>query len=123
MFHRPQFKPQFRAEVVPGEGVFVLSELHQSVLQGRLYEIVAPCLDGRPVEEVCARLHGQATPAHVFYTLAQLEKRGYLAEADDTRPTAELALWSEQQVDAAVAARRLAETSVTIRAAPSPLPL
>ena len=81
MFHRPQFKPQFRVEVVPGEGVFLLSELHQAVLQGSLYEIVAPCLDGRAVEEVCASLRGQATPAHVFYTLAQLEKRGYLAEA------------------------------------------
>src|SRR5271155_848035 len=103
MFHRPQFKPQFRVEVVPGEGVFLLSELHQAVLQGRLYEIVAPCLDGRPVEEVCARLDGQATPAHVFYTLAQLEKRGYLAEAPagakEARPTAESALWAEQQID------------------------
>ena len=115
MFHRPQFKPQFRVEVVPGEGVFLLSELHQAVLQGSLYELVAPCLDGRPVHEVCARLHGQATPAHVFYTLAQLEKRGYLAEADDTRPAAESALWAEQQVDAAVATRRLAETPVAIR--------
>ena len=116
MFHRPQFKPQFRVEVVPGEGVFLLSELHQAVLQGSLYEIVAPCLDGRPVEEICARLRGQATPAHVFYTLAQLEKRGYLAEADDGRPAAESALWAEQQVDPAVAARRLAETPVAIRA-------
>jgi ribosomal protein S12 methylthiotransferase accessory factor len=116
MFHRPQFKPQFRAEVVPGEGVFVLSELHQAVLQGRLYEIVAPYLDGRPVEEICARLHGQATPAHVFYTLAQLEKRGYLCELDDARPAAESALWSEQQVDPAAAGRRLAVTAVAIRA-------
>jgi ribosomal protein S12 methylthiotransferase accessory factor len=116
VFHRPQFKPQFRVEVVPGEGVFLLSELHQAVLQGSLYEIVAPCLDGRAVEEVCASLRGQATPAHVFYTLAQLEKRGYLAEADDARPTAESALWAEQQVDPAAAARRLAETPVTIRA-------
>ena len=61
-------------------------------------------------------LRGQATPAHVFYTLAQLEKRGYLAEADDPRPAAESALWAEQQVDPASAARRLAETPVTVRA-------
>jgi oxazoline/thiazoline synthase len=61
-------------------------------------------------------LRGQATPAHVFYTLAQLEKRGYLAEADDPRPAAESALWAEQQVDSASAARRLAGTPVTVRA-------
>jgi ribosomal protein S12 methylthiotransferase accessory factor len=122
MFQRPQFKPHFRVEVVPGEGVFLLSEPHQTVLQGSLYELVAPCLDGRPVEEVCARLSGQATPAHVFYTLAQLEKRGYLTEAPlfnaegakGTRPSAESALWAEQQVDPAIAVRRLAETPVNI---------
>jgi bacteriocin biosynthesis cyclodehydratase domain-containing protein len=115
MFRRPQFKPQFRVEVVPGEGVFLLCELHQVVLQGSLYELVAPCLDGRAVEEVCVRLRGQATPAQIFYTLAQLEKRGYLAEADDARPAAESALWAEQQVDPA-AARRLGGTPVTVRA-------
>src|SRR6202042_1034608 len=86
------------------------------VLQGSLYELVAPCLDGRTVEEVCARLRGQATTARVFYTLTKLEKRGYLAEADDARPAAESALWAEQQVDPAAAARRLAETAVMIRA-------
>ena len=116
MFQRPQFKPQFRVEVVPGEGVFLLSELHQTVLQGSLYELIAPCLDGHPVEQVCARLRDQTTPAHIFYTLAELEKRGYLAEADDARPVAESALWAEQQVDSAAAARCLAETPVTIRA-------
>ena len=116
MIRRPQFKSQLRVEVEPGEGVFVLSELHQAVLQGSLFEIVAPCLDGRPVEEICARLKGQATPAHVFYTLAQLEKRGYLTEADNARPAAESALWAEQQIDPSVAARRLAETPVALRA-------
>ena len=117
MFRRPQFKPQLRVEVVPGEGVFVLSELQQDVLQGSLYELIAPCLDGRPIEDVCARLTGQTTPAHIFYTVAQLEKRGYLVEAGDARPVAESALWAEQQIDPAAAARRLAETSVAIRAA------
>jgi oxazoline/thiazoline synthase len=116
MFRRPRFKPHLSVEVVPGEGVFLLSELRQVVLQGRLYEQVAPCLDGRPVEEVCERLRGQATPAQVFYVLALLEKRGCLTEAGDTLPAAELALWAEQQVDPAPAARRLSETPVEVRA-------
>jgi ribosomal protein S12 methylthiotransferase accessory factor len=117
MLRRPRFKPHLRVEVVPGEGVFLLSEQHQVVLQGRLYELVAPGLDGRPVEEVCERLRGRATAAQVFYTLAQLEKRGCLTEAADARPAAESALWAEQQIDAAAASRRLAETAVEVRAA------
>jgi len=116
MIRRPQFQHQFRVEVVPGDGVFLLSEQHQTILQGSLYELVAPCLDGSMVEEVCNRLVGQATPAQIIYTLIQLEKRGYLAEADAPRPTAESALWAEQQVDPTAAARRLCETSVQVRA-------
>ena len=50
MIRRPRFKPHLRVEVLPGEGVFLLSEQRQSVLQGRLYEQVASRLDGRPVE-------------------------------------------------------------------------
>jgi hypothetical protein len=37
--------------VIEGEGVFVLSETEQTVLQGRLCEQVVAVLDGRPVAE------------------------------------------------------------------------
>jgi ribosomal protein S12 methylthiotransferase accessory factor len=116
MFRRPRFKPHLRVEVVPGEGVFLLSELNQTVLQGRLYELVAPCLDGRSVEEVSAALRGRVTGAQVFYTLGQLEQKGYLTESDDALPVSEAALWTIQQVDPAVARRRLAEVPVAVHA-------
>jgi ribosomal protein S12 methylthiotransferase accessory factor len=117
MLRRPRFKAHLRVEVVPGEGVFLLSEQQQVVLQGRLYELVAPALDGRSTEEICDQLRGRASAARVFYTLAQLEKRGCLGEAADVRPAAESALWAEQQIDPGVAAHRLADTTVEVRAA------
>jgi ribosomal protein S12 methylthiotransferase accessory factor len=116
MLNRPQFKPHYRAEVVPGEGVFLLSETVQTVLQGRLYELVAPLLDGRPVTDICRGLRGYATAAQVYYTLAQLEKKGYLAEVDGAFPPGEVALLSIQDIDPALAARRLADTAVAVRA-------
>ena len=115
MMRRPRFKPHLRVEVVPGEGVFLLSERDQRVLQGRLFELVAPCLDGRPVEEVCAGLRGKASPAEVVYTVAQLEQKGCLADGDAPVPSGEAALWSIQGVDPVEAARRLAETPVSVR--------
>jgi ribosomal protein S12 methylthiotransferase accessory factor len=102
-------------DVAPDEGLFLLSEGRQVVLRGRLYELVAPLLDGRPVEEVCERLRGRATPAEVFYALAQLEKKGHVAEADDELPAHEAALWSAQGVAPAAVARRLAEKAVALR--------
>jgi bacteriocin biosynthesis cyclodehydratase domain-containing protein len=115
MLRRPRFKPHFRVEVVPGEGVFLLSEMSQTVLQGRLYELVAPCLDGRPLRDVSARLRGQISAAHVYYTLNELEKRGYLAEADESLSEGEAGHFSMQGVDPQTAAQRLAETTVAIR--------
>ncbi len=117
MLRRPRFKPHLRVEIVPGEGVFLLSEMSQTVLQGRLYELVAPCLDGRPREEVSAQLRGWASPAQVYYTLGQLEQKGYLAESDDGVSPGEAGLYSMQGVDAQTAAKDLAETPLTIRVA------
>ena len=86
MIRRPRFKPHLRVEVVPGEGVFLLSEQDQLVLQGRLYELVASSLDGSPAEEVCARLRGQASPAEVYYTMGRLEQKGCLDGRRRSRP-------------------------------------
>jgi bacteriocin biosynthesis cyclodehydratase domain-containing protein len=118
MFRRPRFKPHFHVEIVSGEGVFLVSDAQQTVLQGRLYELVAACLDGRPAEKVCDELRNRASPAQIFYTLAQLEKKGYLAEADESgRPHADglAALWTGLGLDPDAVARRLAATAVALR--------
>jgi bacteriocin biosynthesis cyclodehydratase domain-containing protein len=115
MLRRPRFQPHLRVEVVPGEGVFLLSELTQTVLQGRLYEQVAPCLDGRPTEEIVGGLCPQLAPAQVFYTLAQLEQKGYLTESDDVLDADQAAWWTEQQVRPTEAAERLVTTAVEVQ--------
>jgi ribosomal protein S12 methylthiotransferase accessory factor len=116
MLSRPRFLPHFHVEVVPGEGVFLLSDSRQSLLRGRLYELLAVRLDGRPVEDVCERLRGEASPAEVYYALTQLERKGYLCEEDESLPAGQAALWSAQQVGPGTAARRLAEHPVVVQA-------
>ena len=92
----------------------MLSEMRQVILQGRLFELVMPALDGRPVEQVCQQLAGMATPAQVFYTINTLEKKGYLCEADAATQSTNAALWTIQGVEPAVAAGRLAGTTVSV---------
>jgi ribosomal protein S12 methylthiotransferase accessory factor len=125
MLSRPRFRPHFHAEVVPGEGVFLLSESGHTLLRGRLYELVAPLLGGRTAEEVCDRLRGHASPAQVYYALAQLERKNYLCEDEPALPVSQAAFWSSQQVVPQVAARNLADRAVVVRALgvePGPLP-
>jgi bacteriocin biosynthesis cyclodehydratase domain-containing protein len=116
MLARPRFRPHFHVQVVPGEGVILLSDSRQTLLRGRLYELVAPWLDGRTAEELCDHLQGQAAPAEVYYALAQLERKEYVCEQDGAIPAGHAALWSSQKVPPTEAARRLAERPVTVHA-------
>jgi ribosomal protein S12 methylthiotransferase accessory factor len=116
MLNRPRFHPHFHVEVMPGEGVYLLSASRQAVLRGRLYELVTPWLDGRTAQDVCTQLRGTASPAAVYYALAQLERKDYLCEEEEALPAGQAALWSSQQVAPGTAAQRLAERPVVVRA-------
>jgi ribosomal protein S12 methylthiotransferase accessory factor len=117
MLKAPRFQPHLRVEVVPGEGAFVVSGGQQTLLKGRLYELVVPWVgDGRTPDDLCDQLRDEASAAEVYFVLGQLEKKGYLCEQAGALPDEEAALWSSQQVDPAEAARRLGETTVTLRA-------
>src|SRR3954469_12332364 len=116
MLTRPRFRPHFHVEVVPGEGVVLLSDTRHSLLRGRLYELVVPWLDGRTADDVCARLRAEASPAEVYYALTQLERKGYLCEEEPALPAAQAALWSSQQVAPRTAVQRLAERPVVVGA-------
>jgi ribosomal protein S12 methylthiotransferase accessory factor len=116
MLSRPRFHPHVHVQVVPGEGVFLLSDSRQTLLRGRLVELVAPWLDGRPAQEVCDLLRGKAAAAEVYYALTQLERKGHLCDHEDALPPSQAALWSSQQIDPGVAARRLAERPLAVRA-------
>lgn len=114
MLRRPRLRPHLRVEAVPDVGAVLLSETRQIVLQGRLYELVLPLLDGRPVEEVCEAL-GATTPAsHVFHTIRTLHKRGFVEERPDDPSATDGALWSIQGLEPAEAERRLASAAVRV---------
>lgn len=114
MLRHPRFKPHIRIDRVEGAGVLVLSEARQLVLQGRLYELVMPALDGRPVEDVCRELQRDASPAQVFHTIRQLENRGFLCEGNGQSPTTADALWTIQDLKPETVAERLATTTLSV---------
>ncbi len=119
MLERPRFKPHLRVDVVPGEGAFVLSpDAGQTLLRGRLYELVVPEIGGgRAADEVCDALEGRASAAEVYFVVGQLEKKGFLyeAEAEEGVVDGESAWWWSQGVDPRDAGRRLAAARVAVR--------
>ena len=114
MLQRPTLKPHLRVTRFDAAGIVVFSELRQIVLQGRLYELVMPHLDGRPVEEVCRQLANEASPAQIFYTIRALEKKGFLCEADTFAQSPAAALWTIQEIPPADIAQRMADATVSV---------
>jgi bacteriocin biosynthesis cyclodehydratase domain-containing protein len=114
MLTRPRFKPHLQLTTIPDEGVFVLAGSQQTLLRGRLYELIVPYVDGRPSDDICDQLADRASPAEVYFTLAQLEKKGFLAAADDSLPGEYGAWWSLQGVDPQLAMQRLAGCRVAV---------
>ncbi len=114
MLNRPRFRPHFHVEVVPGEGVVLLSDTRHTLLRGRLYELVIPWLDGRTTDELCAQLRTEASPAEVYYALTQLERKGYLCEEEPALDAGQAAFWSSQHVAPATAMKRLAQRPVVV---------
>lgn len=116
MLKRPRFHPHLRVETVPGEGVILLSPSQQVLLRGRLYELVAPHLNGGTADELCERLKDRASAAEVFYTLAQLERKKYLCEEEALLSDGQAAHWSSQGIAPATAVARFAERPVAVQA-------
>src|SRR5207244_7573309 len=91
---RLRFKPVFRVEVVPPEGVYLISERARHVLKGEANCRLAPYLDGSASErEIVDHLEGVLSPLEVLSRLDLLEQRGYIERVDGSGPDDERAFW------------------------------
>jgi ribosomal protein S12 methylthiotransferase accessory factor len=112
----PVFKPHLRASVIPGEGVLLLSEDGASALYGKVYELMAPLMDGtRDEDALVDALSGEVDGARVYYALALLEKDGLIAESHPDVPSDAAAFWHGMGIDPAAAAKALGAARVGVR--------
>src|SRR5216684_1576029 len=117
MISRPRIKPWFRCEIIPFEGVILLSERGHSLLPGNLYLHVVPLLDGRHTDdEIANQLKGEVPAADVFYAIEILRRRGYLTDVSPSLPSEQAAFWDIAGIDADVANRLLQGTTVRVSA-------
>lgn len=115
MLNQPKFKSCFHVETVESVGVFLLSESEYFVLEGRLYELLAPLIDGRhSVDDIVNLLQQKVSAAEVYYALMLMEQKDYIVENDETL-LPDLATFCDiLKVDRAIATIRLQTTAVSV---------
>jgi oxazoline/thiazoline synthase len=112
---RPQLKRFFHHEVVPAEGVFLLSEESHHVLRGKTFVLLAPLLDGRHTDdEIATILADQVASNDVFYALEILKRLGHVADAVPAIPAAQAAFWDTLGASPQLAAQKLQDSAVAI---------
>lgn len=115
MLKQPKFKSSFHVEAIDSVGVFLLSESDYFVLEGCLYQLLVPLLDGHhSIDEIVTLLQGQASAAEVYYTLMLMEQKGYIVDSNDSFAPEVAAFWELLNIDRAQAKSRLTSTTVSV---------
>lgn len=110
------FKHHLTAEVVPGEGVFLVSERGVTVLRGTGVTELAPLLDGtRTLDQLAEEAPAGLFPAQVRKLVADLLDNGLLTHRPpDAGTRGDEAFWNLAGMDGPAAARRTAGATVTV---------
>ena len=115
MINTPVFKAHLHVEVIPGEGVLILSEEAAKALHGGAYEKIVPLMDGRrSTDEIVDALAGQVDAARVYYVLNGMEAKGYLTEATPGIPASVAAFWHGAGIEPAAALAALRDRRVAV---------
>jgi len=111
----PRFRVGVRVEVV-AEGVFILSERNDSLLNGTLYQLLAPLIDGyRTTDDIVDLLADRATAAEVYYALMRLAQKGYIVESKQHLPAALEPFCHALNISPEIAYQRLQTTSIAVK--------
>ncbi len=126
MIRVPSFKAHLKPVIIPDEGVLLLSEDGATALYGKLYERVAPLIDGmHSDDDIACALSGKMDAARVYYALLLLEKNGQIAESVPAMEAERVGFWHGLGLDPEAAEATLRASRVRVLAAggmnPEPL--
>jgi bacteriocin biosynthesis cyclodehydratase domain-containing protein len=115
MISTPVFKAHLCVEVIPDEGVLILSEEAAKALHGSAYEKIVPLIDGqRSTDEIVDALMGEVDAAKVYYVVNDMESKGCLTEATPDIPVSVAAFWHGAGIEPAAELAALRDRGVAV---------
>lgn len=116
----PRLALHLHPEVVPGEGLYLLSESDPIHLSGDVFGDLVPLLDGRrSIEAIFAALRGRHRPHEIFAALDRLRVRGLLLDGppeESTHDPEKASFWEALGVNGPEACQRLRDAVVSVTA-------
>ena len=115
MATKPVFKPHLQVSVIPGEGLLVQFEDKVWALRGKVYELLAPLIDGtRDADALVDALAEEVDGARVYYALGLMEKNGYIAESFPGIAPETAAFWHGMGIEPRAAVEALRSRHVRV---------
>jgi bacteriocin biosynthesis cyclodehydratase domain-containing protein len=109
------FKRHLTHEIIPSEGLFLLSEVDERVFKNRAHVRVAQLIDGhRSADQIVALLAAEIPPTQVYFAIATLLRQGIIRENACDLPEREAAFWDGLTIDPGSAAKAIASSPVSV---------
>jgi oxazoline/thiazoline synthase len=117
MLNQPKLNSCVRVKIVPPAEVFLLGERESIVLNGQLYALLMPLLDGsNSTDDIIELLADRTSAAEIYYALMLLMQKGYIHEgANSDRSESIISVCEALKIDIQQAERSLTTKMVTIK--------
>ncbi|MFB2920610.1 TOMM precursor leader peptide-binding protein [Aerosakkonema funiforme] len=116
MLNQPKLKPGIRFEIVESEGVFLISERNSLLISDHLSQLIIPLINGqRTIDEIVDLMEEKASATEVYYTLMQMEQKGYIIESDNSLPSTFIVFCDHLNIAPSEAYERLQKTKVRVK--------
>ena len=100
MITTPKFKEKFHLEKVDGDGIFLLSENENHILEGESLERIVPLIDGNTTwQEIIQKVSPFIEEEKAIEAINILINNGHVIEKDFNMPSQYEAFWTELGMD------------------------
>ncbi|AUG55579.1 TOMM precursor leader peptide-binding protein [Thalassospira marina] len=112
---KPRIKPYFHVQVLPPEGVYLLSETGSIILKGERNCALIPLMDGtRTIDDIAETVQDQCSFAEVLYVVDMLHEKQYIDDASTAGNSADRNFWQALTLEPETARQKLAATKVRV---------